>query len=286
MIHPFISSFSQSSLARLLTSFRFLSWKNDLPLTLHENMVQTRLPAPEANFQNSRPIQMGFLPEVMVSSTTLPPFTECVVLATLWGQCLTHRRLALTFNITPNWITISNDLMNDNSVNSLQTRQFWTRHEFLATSLDKRIQLLAGSDSDMSLTNIGDPMQAYTHILAHSAMIHLCSTIATTSLQVLEQQLKCLAYEQRAFKAASEVVRVVNVISTLGCFKAHPFLPYPLSFAASFLLTHVRPPDLSIEPQDSTREIEELQESLRNLKEVNNLARELWEKLEMNGCII
>ncbi|KUI60238.1 hypothetical protein VP1G_07454 [Cytospora mali] len=68
---------------------RFLSTRNEWPMTLQEETICTRLPAPETNFQNNQPIHMSVLAEAVTSSgqTTLSPFAECIVLAALvWSR--------------------------------------------------------------------------------------------------------------------------------------------------------------------------------------------------------
>ncbi|KAK4447397.1 fungal-specific transcription factor domain-containing protein [Podospora aff. communis PSN243] len=195
---------------------RFLCLRNEWPLTLHDEMVRTRLPVPEQNFQNNQYIRVSFLHEIMMQTgpSTLSSFAECVVLAAIHGRCLTHRRANST----------------DRSVNP--SGDFWANQERLASAAEKRIQILGSSTVGID----NDPMLLFAHILAHGAFLSLSDTARRTPGVALEQQLVS-AYERRASVAALEIGRLAKAVSSLSCFKAHPFLPDLLSYAAAFLST-------------------------------------------------
>ncbi|RMZ78302.1 hypothetical protein DV737_g3960, partial [Chaetothyriales sp. CBS 132003] len=180
---------------------RFLCLRNEWPLTLQEETISTRLPAPESNFQNNRPIRLDFLSEVIAGTgpSKLSPFAECVVLATLQG------------------------------------RYFWIRHEWLCTTVEKWVKVL------VSLPTVdSDPMLLFTHMLAHQAIVHLGYTVQCVLSRAVanEQRLQAIAYQRRSSQAVSEIIRLAKAVPYLSCFKAHPFLPDPLACAASFLATY------------------------------------------------
>jgi hypothetical protein len=86
--------------------------------------VGTRLPAPEAHFQNSKAVRMVSLAEALATSESsgravpsLSPFAECAVLATLHSRCMAHRRGAAR----------ERDAIGSGS--SAEARGFWGRHE-------------------------------------------------------------------------------------------------------------------------------------------------------------
>ena len=112
-------------------------------------------------------------------------------------------------------------------------------------------------------------MLFFAHMLAHSAIIHLSCTIQRTPWQTVEDRLLTDAYEQRASRAASEMVRLAKAVPLFSCFKAHPFLPDPLAAGATFLITHA---NLHEGGEDGVKHLLRL---LRNLSDVNSLAREL-----------
>jgi hypothetical protein len=140
---------------------------------------------------------MDFLPEAMADSgrSMLSPLAECIVLATLYGRCMSHRRLAVAAAPSGN-----------------ESREFWTRHKWLAAAVGKRTQLLVQSSPATSA--FVDPM------LAHSAVIYLSNMIETTPWQTVEHQLMMMAYEQSAFQASGELVRLAKAMPRLSCFKA------------------------------------------------------------------
>ncbi|KAJ5117243.1 hypothetical protein N7526_011352 [Penicillium atrosanguineum] len=248
---------------------RFLSWRNEWPLTLDEETIHTRLPAPEANFQNNQPIQIDFLSDVLDGSgrsATITPFAECILLATLYGRCMSHRRSASSAVL---------------SRGGCEPREFWARHESLAAAVEKRRQSIAqsfrsstGNDDRNAATapaptsNLDlDPMLTFSYILAQSAIIYLSTTTETAMWQSVEHQLMALTYEQRAFQAAAELV--------------HPFVPSALSRAVDFLNTHTKSPYMTgIDGEDVGASLGALFNALENLKDLNNLAREILDELE------
>lgn len=181
----------------------------------------------------------------------LSAFAECVVLATLHGRCMAHRRAAT-------------------KESGKDARGFWLRHESLAAAVEKRVLLLRQSQTSVSAVE-RDPMLLFAHLLAHSAIIYLSGTIQRTPWLTAEPQpqLMASAYEQRAARAAAEMVRLAKAMPALSCFSAHPFLPNPLAFATTFLITHA-----SLN-EGGEASVEHLLRLLRKLSDINCLAREL-----------
>ncbi|KAI0890750.1 uncharacterized protein GGS22DRAFT_194647 [Annulohypoxylon maeteangense] len=141
---------------------RFLSTRNQWPLTLHEEIIRSRLPSPETHFQNNMPVQVDFLPDILTNSDrgVHSSFTECIILATLYGRCMEHRRLSLASSLSTN-----------------KSHEFWTRHERLASILEKQVQILICYPANMLNLDNRNPMLTFSQILVHSAIIHLCITI-------------------------------------------------------------------------------------------------------------
>ncbi|KAL2820130.1 fungal-specific transcription factor domain-containing protein [Aspergillus granulosus] len=219
---------------------RFLSSRHDWPLTLQEDAIRTRLPHPEHTFQaTSLPFlshhepnigtltqpypqqlpqtasQPPFLHEAITSSghTALPPFSECIVLATLYGSAMTLRRMATVLPTS-------------------ETSVFWSRHKSLLASIEKRTQLLARNLA--SPNTLVDPMVVFTHVLARATVIYLAEVAefvgsgpggnwgyhGTTAVghvsgtgiggEATPAKIASAAYTQRAFQAAREVVRLIQ----------------------------------------------------------------------------
>ncbi|CAI7653032.1 unnamed protein product [Penicillium glandicola] len=178
--------------------------------------ISPRLPAPEENFQDNQPTRISFLPEAIAQTgpSTLSPFAECIVMATLHGRCMTHRR------------SYANE-------SETGTRDFCIRQEWLATAVEKRVQTLVPSPAIDS-----DPMLLFTHMLAYRATVDLSNTVQRASWRTADQQVLITTYQNRAAQAASEIVRLAKAVPYLSPFKAHPFLPDTLACAATFLATH------------------------------------------------
>ncbi|KAI0377225.1 hypothetical protein F5Y04DRAFT_285170 [Hypomontagnella monticulosa] len=255
---------------------RFLCSRNEWPLTLQEEAVRTRLPAPEASFQNSQPTRVIFLSEALAMTTTqsisstvapLSPFAECVVLAALNGRCMTHRRVSLA------------------SASPDEGQDFWARHTWLVSAVDKRVQFLSQSPSIKAIDH--DPMILFTHMLAHRAVIYLSSTLETAPWKEQQQkgglQLSAASDKWRAERAAGEMVRLAESARSLGCFGVHPFIADPLACATEFFIQHTQPKssrNLGSLGDNGSGNVESLLSVLRNLRDVNILARDYLSTLE------
>ncbi|KAF2139473.1 uncharacterized protein K452DRAFT_77823 [Aplosporella prunicola CBS 121167] len=235
---------------------RFLNMANEWPFTLHEELICTRLPAPETNFQNNQPIQTGFLPEAVVNSghSTLSPLAECVVLAALYGRCMNHRGLAHAA------------VVSGSNPDSIRTRIEW-----LAAILEKRSLRLAQT-SPMGLSVVErNPLLAFAHVLVHSAIIHLYHTTHAAPFN----QLLTLDSEQQAYHSASYIAELAKAVPRMDCFKIHPFFPNVLSSAATFLMLRVKST-----VSDTSQELDQLLVALQCLRDVNLLARDQLRALE------
>ncbi|KAL4900320.1 hypothetical protein BDW74DRAFT_188335 [Aspergillus multicolor] len=208
---------------------------NEWPLTLQEEIISTRLPCPEHNYQNNPPIRTPFLPEAMTQTgqTNLSPFSECIIMATLHGRCMTHRR----FYANPNNTNASD------SESGPTKRDFCIRQNWLSNVVDRRVQMLSRMPSP---TVDSDPMLLFTHMLGYRATVHLSDTMQQVSWRTssVDQQIlgpgapvvvSAVAYQQRAAHAAGEIVRLAKAVPALSPFKAHPFIPDTLACAATFL---------------------------------------------------
>ncbi|PGH13815.1 hypothetical protein AJ79_03383 [Helicocarpus griseus UAMH5409] len=183
--------------------------RNEWPLALHEDMICTRLPASESNFQSNQPIQMDFLANTLADSGTkaisLSPFAQCIVLSALYGRCMAHRQQAHSAVIS-----------------GLNSSNVWTGTEWLAVTLQKWTQQLADASSVTWELAERDPMLTFTHMLAHSAIIHIYYTIQILPSPIGEHPCGIIAgeLERRAYQAASYTARLAKAVPQLSCFKA------------------------------------------------------------------
>ncbi|KAK4231629.1 hypothetical protein QBC38DRAFT_541260 [Podospora fimiseda] len=274
---------------------RFLCSRNDWPLTLHEEMVRTRLPAPETNFQLGKRVRVGFLQDTLdvmgqmaCSSGPLSPFAETVVLATLQARCMDHRRSSRN-NVT----------LTESGVTGAQPdHDFWVCHEWLTSVVEKRVQILSqiqgpvtdggfghGSSSGVD----GDPMLLFARMLAYGALVHLNTTLQAirSPWQTPEHQLMTTTAGWRADRAAAEMVRLARSVKVFSCFKVHPFLADPLECATGFLLGKQQAKanegifNFDAEGQGLADDggVEHLLRVLRYLGDTSSLARDLLSRL-------
>lgn len=165
--------------------------------------VYAYLPATEASFQTSQNCHQDLLHEAIMDSytTNLAPFTEHVVLAALYGRCLTHRRLAVATAL-------------NGKVSAKDSCEFYKRHEWLSAAVERRIVPLA----EISLDPY-DPMSIFGHLMGRSAIIYLSDTAATWPWDSAEHNLMVTTYEQRAYQAASEIVQLACALPRLSYLK-------------------------------------------------------------------
>ena len=147
---------------------------------------------------------------------------------------------------------------------------FWTHQEWLASAVEKRIQML----SPWCAAVDNEPMLLFTHILAQSAVVFLSNTVQRASWHTFEPQLVTAGYERRASVAALEIVRLARAVPSLSCFKVHPFLPDALTCAATFLSARYDT------VAGGSGGVEQILRVLRDVQVINSLAREHYESLK------
>ncbi|KAI4120392.1 MAG: hypothetical protein LQ341_007549 [Variospora aurantia] len=177
---------------------RFVCIRYGCPLTLTEQVVMVRLPAPEVAFQSGQPVLMGFLIESITADdqSSMSPFTECIVLANISGPALSHRHQSLVEKLYIN--------MSQNT---------WDRHKWIGDELTERIALLLVKYAPASEQM--DPLLLFTSMVAQTTVLYL--------YKIMNSMIPVTAENQ------------ATVIMQLNCFKVHPLTPIPLSLCAEFL---------------------------------------------------
>ncbi|KAE8356274.1 fungal-specific transcription factor domain-containing protein [Aspergillus coremiiformis] len=180
---------------------RFISFHNALPYILNEQLIATRLPAPEEDFQAGHPTITRFLPEVMTRGVSndhcsgLSSFSECIILATICGRALSHRQKAAV-----------------EQINGDVVDEFWTRHQWLHEMITFRIQVLSASAQV-------DPMLIFARIVAQTLVLFLHNVLESITWRTGEHVLGMLEYERLCVMAAHEIVNLVKLQGQLGYFK-------------------------------------------------------------------
>ncbi|OQD79589.1 hypothetical protein PENANT_c047G06132 [Penicillium antarcticum] len=133
---------------------RLLNISDQWPLTLHEEPVWIFLPAPESDFQHSRPVLMGSISDAIETSgqNVLPPFGEAIVLTALCWHSISLKRSPLI-----------------NKIPGLNPgMDIWEHHSRLYQIAQQRLMLLSLPPCSPKLL---DPMRLFTNMLANSAII-------------------------------------------------------------------------------------------------------------------
>ncbi|PCH03971.1 Transcription factor [Penicillium occitanis (nom. inval.)] len=175
---------------------RFISVQNGLPLTLNEQVILTRLPAGDTEFQSEQCVQMGFLSEEITATTptVMSPFAECIVLATICGRALLHKHCASVERVYGH-----------------TSQDFWDRHHWINNILSRRITMLTMKYPPAS-QHI-DPMLIFTEMVANTAILFLYKIIELMPCQTPTSSANVIEYKQRATKAAGEIVNITRALS-------------------------------------------------------------------------
>ncbi|KAL4805331.1 fungal-specific transcription factor domain-containing protein [Aspergillus unguis] len=204
---------------------RFISFHNGLPFTLNEQLIATRLPGPEEEFQAGQPVVTQYLPEVMTRNTgasdTIQPissFSHVIVLATICGRALAHRQ-----KVAVEQLSITGD--------ATVFESFWTRHTWLHEMLNVRIQMLAASP------NV-DPMLMFARTVSQTMVLFLHGVLESITWKTGDHLLGIIEYERLCVLAAHEVLNLVRLQGQLGYFKVHPLTPIPLMVCSEFVAGH------------------------------------------------
>ncbi|KAA6409142.1 MAG: transcriptional regulatory [Lasallia pustulata] len=239
---------------------RFISIRNEWPLTLSDSVIMIRLPAPEVEFQSGQPILMGFLSEAITANdqSAMSPFTECTILATISGRALSHRHQSLVENI---YVDASQD--------------FWERHQWINATLTDRMQIMSHKYPP-ALQHV-DSMLLFTSMMAQAAVLYLYKIMMRVTPATEENQAVMMEYQTRSLIAAQEIANLSKILPQLSRFKVHPFTPIPLSLCAEFF-TSYRDLDDSVYVQ-----LHDILEALRSLRRFNNLAQCILHLFELES---
>ncbi|KXX73818.1 Transcriptional activator protein acu-15 [Madurella mycetomatis] len=183
---------------------RFINLINQMPLTLNEQVILTRLPAPESAFQRERPIKTQFLSKVMTGGDDMEPvspFSACIVLTTVSGRCLSHQQQCVVeqaYGNTP--------------------QDFLNRHRWLESMIASKTKtMLASSSNDADdADEAADPMLLFANMAAQATTL-LLGKAMQSFLWNYEDLIT--EYEQRANEAARKLCSLSQKLAEFGYFK-------------------------------------------------------------------
>ncbi|KAI1210245.1 fungal-specific transcription factor domain protein [Annulohypoxylon truncatum] len=236
---------------------RFISVSEGAPMTLSEEVVYTRLPCLDIDFQRGLVPQECFLAETMSSAEIRPyaPLAECVILVTICSRALSHKQI---YTIETLYSNIPLD--------------FSSRHDWLDGMLTRRLNNLQVNYPSMTVAE--NPMIIFSYMVAHAAVIYLCRVVESLSRNDQNQSL-IWEIQERGLWAAQEIARLAKEHEHHGYFKAHTFMPLTIYLSATRLAKHleVRKDELETnQARDIENSLHVSVEALQKLQSVNNLA--------------
>ncbi|GFF27086.1 hypothetical protein IFM61606_09882 [Aspergillus udagawae] len=200
---------------------RFTSMVDGLHMFFDERLIRTRLPAPEANFASSRPMEMNFLADMIAvvdlewPHKNLSPFTESVIGATICGRVLEHKQKPPT----------------------RACQEFCRQHRSLNALLAQRIKMLRIYAS----LEYPDPIIAFVALAAHIAVLMLYDLIESRPLGTDAQGMQLTqalytAHKQQSLDAVADMALLISVLGQH--FQMHPLTPILLLLGARFSQSH------------------------------------------------
>jgi len=136
-------------------------------------------------------------------NTALSHFAESIALATLYGRCVTHRRLATSGTPADE-----------------QSQQFWTRHEWLVKTINHHMPLLQ-KQLHLLMTSSWDtnPWPVFNQMMAQTIIVHIDETIRLQSRTfTANQQASATAWGARTERVISAMMQLIRGLSRLDCF--------------------------------------------------------------------
>lgn len=197
------------------------SMRNNWPITLNEHIICTRLPGPEAEFQNGTLLLGPFLSEAITEArpSVLSPFNECVILATICGRSLLQRQQHSIKQVY------------GDSVGSPE-QEAW-----LEAVLENRLRIL--DECYAPPTDGCDPTLLFANIMAQATVVYLCQSMPGAGLSrtgttgTVNQ-----AVLQRTLQAVEKATGLAETLSKFYVFKVHPLTPHALFTVIEFLFYH------------------------------------------------
>ncbi|GFF60588.1 regulatory protein CAT8 [Aspergillus udagawae] len=199
----------------------FTSLVDGLHMFFDEQLMQVRLPAPEANFVSNHPPEMSFLtdvvPDVSVKGphNNLSPFVECVIGATICRWVLQHRQNAPT----------------------RPCEGFCSQHQTLNALLAQRIRMLRIYAS----LEYPDPIIAFVALAAQIDVLMLYDLMESKPLGTSMEGTQLVQalhaeHQQQALDAVTDISLLVAVLGQH--FQMHPLTPILLLLGSRFSQSH------------------------------------------------
>lgn len=154
------------------------------------------MPVPDSNFQNCIPAGPVYLTECLgkterASEEAASDFTESIILATICGYALSHRRQL--------------------RLEQAQCRgleRFWSRHSRVSSRLAERADLSARCYSDQ--TDEMDPASLFQSMMWHTVILYMYQTMNFATHALVAEDYPGLEYFQEASVAAQDLTILID----------------------------------------------------------------------------
>ncbi|CAK7564790.1 MAG: hypothetical protein SEPTF4163_002691 [Sporothrix epigloea] len=202
---------------------RYASIGTGWPMTVDERDVSTNLPSSEEAFEMSRPEPSIPLYEAMLPAGIgqLTPFAGIVLMACLFGRNLTHLH-------RPD----SDD--KDGDLNG----EFWKRHRNLDNIL---LNTLLGLPDQLKLpAGLHNPNIVFTNMCIHTSTICLHqAAIFKAEKNSLDESVSPES-KIRCISAATEIARIMRMVSHMDLSTMNPFISFCLYVAARVFVQYLK----------------------------------------------
>ncbi|CAK7265638.1 hypothetical protein SEPCBS119000_001615 [Sporothrix epigloea] len=215
---------------------RYASIGTGWPMTVDERDISTNLPSSEEAFEMSRPEPSIPLYEAMLPAGIgrLTPFAGIVLMACLFGRNLTHLH-------RPD----SDD--KDGDLNG----EFWKRHRNLDNIL---LNTLLGLPDQLKLpAGLNNPNIVFTNMCIHTSTICLHqAAIFKAENNSLDESVSPES-KIRCISAATEIAKIMRMVSHLDLSAMNPFISFCLYVAARVFVQYLKSRPDESQAADSLR---------------------------------
>ncbi|KAI5241783.1 hypothetical protein E4T42_07910 [Aureobasidium subglaciale] len=205
---------------------RLINLLNQVPFTISEQSILTRLPASEEDFQSGRPADTAFLLEILrgTDKQKLSAFNNLLIQVTLWGRGLLHQHRRL---------------VDDFYGNESTEPDFYHRLQWLDGIIAQSEHIMTAHDAHDS--DGLDSMLLFTNMVARSMLISLCRKTGNNhrrdTFTNIGSSNVVKGYETGTWKAITEMLKFSDGLRHYGQSNIHPFAAIPLYFCADLLRT-------------------------------------------------
>ncbi|PSR81479.1 fungal-specific transcription factor domain-domain-containing protein [Coniella lustricola] len=242
---------------------RLSSILEELPLTLGERSICTRLPCPEQAFQSGTPVSMPFLSQALVAESVdlekpklfsspelASPFVESILFTALWGRVFDHQQQCAAEVVH----------------GALSSNNFRERQLQLEALLSSRMAQFQHTFSTPAVEV--DQMLLFTSMIAQMTTMALCKAAEMAPQDATEySDILLSGYQWRAPAAAKEIAHLIELLEGFNLFKIHPFTPVPLYLSRKLMV--------ALEHDDTLKDsLSKINDILDKIGSVNKLCQE------------